>query len=184
MGIDSIGKTAFDAIYELYVDSVYNTALRYTRNEHTAEEITQDVFLKLYTYLDHVNMDAVEKWLIVTARNMALNYARKGKREVLFDEIYEDAFTDHAAESAEAEFFRRTKQYEHKEFADGILEHLYRNNERWYEAVTITYCLNKPQKEVAEIMDIPLETLHSILHRARKWIQKNYEQQYDYLNKA
>ena len=37
-------------------------------------------------------------------------------------------------------------------------------NPSWYEAVTITYVLEKPQKEVAEIMGVKLETLHSMLY--------------------
>ncbi|WP_420341682.1 sigma factor-like helix-turn-helix DNA-binding protein [[Clostridium] scindens] len=48
----------------------------------------------------------------------------------------------------------------------------------------MTYVLEKPQKEVAEIMGVKLETLHSMLYRAKKWIRKHFEEQFDHLNKA
>ena len=57
-------------------------------------------------------------------------------------------------------------------------------NERWYEAVTLTYCLEKSQREVAEIMGVSVEVLHSMLYRAKKWIRKNYEDQFELLSKA
>ena len=65
-----------------------------------------------------------------------------------------------------------------------IFSALYDLNPSWYEAVTITYVLEKPQKEVAEIMGVKLETLHSMLYRAKKWIRKHFEEQFDHLNKA
>ena len=44
----SVGKADFDAIYRENVGYVYATAVKYTKNHHTAEEIVQNVFLKYY----------------------------------------------------------------------------------------------------------------------------------------
>lgn len=178
--IKSIGKVAFDVIYEDNVQNVYKTALRYTGNHHVAEEITQTVFVKLYTVMEHVNLDALRAWLIVTTRNLALNHKRDGRREILSMDICEER----QIESSEDEFEKRFIQKEYRELAGNIFEELYRVNERWYEAVTLTYCLEKPQREVAEIMGVSLEVLHSILYRAKKWIRKNYVNEFDHLNKA
>ena len=76
------------------------------------------------------------------------------------------------------------KQQQFIEFRKGIFDALYRKNPRWYEAITITYVLDKPQKEVAEYMEVTLEVLHSILYRAKQWIRENYAEEYDHLNKA
>ena len=40
-----------------------------------------------------------------------------------------------------------------------------------------------PQAEIAEKMGISVEVLHSILHRAREWIKKNFEVEYKELNR-
>lgn len=184
MGVESIGRAAFDVIYEDNVDAVFRTALRYAGNHHTAEEITQNVFVKLYTYMEHINLEAAKSWLLVTARNMALNSNRVHNHEVLIEEMQESGYPICAYISPEDEFLRKLRERECKALADCIFQNLYQVNERWYEAVTLTYCLGKPQKDVAECMGISLEILHSMLYRAKKWVRKNYEEKYDHLNKA
>lgn len=181
MGIKSIGKTAFDAVYGANADAVYYTALRYSRDEHTAEEITQTVFMKLYINMENINMEAVTSYLLSAAKHMALNYKRDRKRIILVEEIDEDMMV---ADSAEDEFVKRLYRKECCELAETIFAELYCVNERWYDAVMFTYLLEKPQKEVAEIMGVSLEVLHSMLYRAKKWIRKNFEEDFNHLNKA
>lgn len=181
MGIKSIGKTAFDAVYEANVDAVYYTALRYSPDEHTAEEITQTVFMKLYKNMEHINMEAVTNYLLSAAKHMALNHNRDRKKEILVEDIDEEAML---TEDIEDEFMEKLYRRDCQDLVEEIFAELYRINERWYDAVTITYLLEKPQKEVAEIMGVSLEVLHSMLYRARKWIRKNFEEEYDHLNKA
>ncbi len=78
MSVESIGKVAFDVIYEDNVEIVYKVAAKYCGNHHTAEEIAQSVFMKLYMNMDHVNLDAVRPWLVLTTKYMALNVIEIG----------------------------------------------------------------------------------------------------------
>lgn len=184
MGVKAIGRTAFDAVYEENAQIVYKTALYYSGNCDTAEEITQAVFMKLYVSMENINMEAVDNWLIVTAKHMAINIGRKGRREVLRENVTEIGETDPASVSPEEEFISRLRKREYRELAETIFTELFRVNERWYDAILLTYFLEKPQKEVADVMGISLENLHSTLYRARQWIRKHYEEQFQHLNKA
>lgn len=179
----AIDKVAFNAIYKDKADGVYQTALHYSGNNHAAEEIVQAVFVKLYLNMDNVNEKAIGSWLLTTARNMAINCRRGLKREVLTEDIecceFEDV-TD--AYNLEDDFIKKICADEYRDLAKKIFTELYHFNPRWYEAVTITYFLEKPQKEVAEIMGVKIEVLHSILYRAKKWIKKNYEEQFEHLS--
>lgn len=180
----AIDKVAFDAIYEDKADGVYQTALHYSRNHHAAEEIVQAVFVKLYLNMDNINEKAIGSWLLTTARNMAINWERDLKREVLtedFECCTAEDITD--MNNLEDAFIKKICDEEYRELAKEIFTELYHLNPRWYEAVTITYVLEKPQKEVAEIMGVKIEVLHSILYRAKKWIKKNYEEQFEHLRK-
>jgi RNA polymerase sigma-70 factor (ECF subfamily) len=184
--VESVAEAVFDIIYERYSESVYRTARKYSGNHHNAEEIFQNVFLKLYLHIDHVDVDAAGKWLTLTAKNMALNYKRDHAREYLVEELcYEEEnnFVD-SEDDPENLFFRKLRDNQCKELTEDIFEALYRKNPRWYDAVTITYVLERPQKEVADVMGISLEVLHSMLYRAKKWIRKNYEEKYDHLDRA
>lgn len=68
------------------------------------------------------------------------------------------------------EFFeRKIKNQQLVELKKGIFEALYEKNPRWYEAITITYVLEKPQKEVASCSFIyPFIDKHSRLIKCRR----------------
>ncbi len=177
-----MNKEAFEIIYEENAEKVYCVAKRFSGDHHAAEEITQTVFLTLYKHMDNINEKAVGSWLMTTTKHMALNSQRLWDHEVLVEDVLycgkEDA-AEHG--SPEEDFIRKVCDAKYKELADDIFAELYRVNPRWYEALTITYFLEKPQKEVAEIMGIKVEVLHSMLYRAKKWIKKRYEKQFEHL---
>ena len=114
---------------------------------------------------------------------MAINYKRGLEREVLYgDLLYEESEEFVSDYDLEEDFIRRLYEEECRELTENIFADLYHMNPRWYDALTITYYLGKPQKEVAEIMGMKIGTLHSVLHRAKKWIRKNYEEQFNHLH--
>ena len=123
MSVESIGKVAFDVIYEDNVELVYKVAAKYCGNHHTAEEIAQSVFIKLYMNMDHVNLDAVRPWLVLTTKYMALNVIRDRKREVLIDDLlyekHEKAPSDFD-HSTEDVFIRKLKERASRELVKDI----------------------------------------------------------------
>lgn len=183
---ESKENTIFDIIYKNNFVNVYKVALKYSRNHHAAEEITQSVFMKLYVNIDNINLDSAKSWLILTAKYMALNLKRDRAREYLVEDLSmeEETILSESGESPEEVFVRKIKEREFVELKEDIFAALYEKNPRWYDAITITYVLEKPQKEVAENMGITLEVLHSMLYRARKWIKENYKDEYDHLHNA
>ncbi len=181
-GTDSVGSVDFEKVYEENVSVVYRTALYYSKKEDVAEEITQEVFLKLYISKENVNVEAISAWLITTARNMVWNYKRDVWHEVPGGDFFEEGSTTLLADSAEDEFMMILRDRRYHRFVEDIFSELYGMNERWYYAITITYLLEKPQKEVAEELGISLEILHSMLYRAKQWIRKKYREEYDRLS--
>ncbi len=179
---DSGRSVDFDKVYEENVSAVYRTALCYSGDEYVAEEITQEVFLKLYISKENVNANAVSAWLITTARNMVKNHKRDRWHEIPGSDLFEDGNIDYLVGSTEDDIMTILHDRECHGLAERIFSDLYQMNERWYDAVTITYLLEKPQKEVAEDMGVTLEVLHSMLYRAKKWIQRKYKEEYDRLS--
>lgn len=64
-----------------------------------------------------------------------------------------------------------------------ISEEMNKKNPRWYEAMVLVYYMDMPQVKAAELMGINLRTLHSLLHRAKNWIKKNYKAEYEEMNR-
>lgn len=184
--IELIENTDFDKIYRKNAEIVYKTAIKYSGNHHEAEEIAQNVFLKLYVNIEHINLEAARGWLILTTKYAALNRNRDMEREYLVDEFIGEEEEDLTgiAESPEDVFLKKMKARQYMELKKEIFEALYAKSPRWYEAITITYVLEKPQKEVAEKMGVTLEVLQAILYRARKWMRENYAEEYAHLDDA
>ena len=147
MRADTEGRGVFDSIYEANIETIYLTAKRYKRNHHAAEEIAQDTFLKLFRNMEHTNIEAAKPWLILTAKYAAMNWRRDTAREYLVAEFTEEEERgiSESVEDPEEILIRRLKEKEFTELTGDIFAALYRKNQRWYDAITIVYVLEKPQ---------------------------------------
>lgn len=178
----SLKDKKFDSIYQAYKDSIFKVAMHYTQSEDLANEITQKTFFKLYIHFENVDLETVYPWLVTTARNATFNYNRDSKREILgevFEILKETKNRVCYVKNVEEQYLRneqkkRTEQLEHR-----IFERLYKEHRIWYDAVTQVYCLDQTQQEAAEQLGIAVEVLNSRLYRARQWIRKNYEKEYE-----
>ena len=178
------GNREFKEIYEKYKNLVLKAAYIYSGNNYdVAEDITQDTFLKLYTKFDDLKGGNLSAWLFTTAKNAALNYKKKHDREIL--SVDDEEYTDDEPyrESTEEEYAENELERERARLHDRIFQGLMEKNPRWYEAVFLAYYMEIPQEKVAQLMDIRLGVLHSILHRAKKWIRKTYGVEYEEMNR-
>lgn len=184
MEIKSIDMNAFDAVYDAYAEKVYRIALYYSKDHHAAEDITQMVFMKWYTCRENVNVDRVEAWIKATAKHMALNYRRDNGHEIDLDSEEMEYLIDSKVyeKSVETILAYRHHNEIRRELIEKIYEELYYKNPRWYEAITVLYILEKPQKDVADMMGISIGSLRIMLHRAKNWIRKQYQEQLNHLD--
>lgn len=73
---------SFTKLFNLLKDSVYSYAMHITRSEYLAEEITQEVFLKIWTNRNMLYEIAdVEAWIITITKNLCFNHLKKMARE-------------------------------------------------------------------------------------------------------
>lgn len=166
----------FTPLYEENKRRIFNIALKYSGNDiGLAEEFVQETFFKLYKNLDEIAADVATRWLTSVVKNEAISYWRSTKKE--FPQgIGEDLFDkDKIQPSAEEVYFDGVKNEKFKNMRDEIFQALRVKNERWYQAVTLVYCMEQKQQDVADQMGISIEVLHSVLYRARKWIKENFK---------
>ena len=171
---------AFSILVEKYEKSVHTLVWRKIGDYHYAEEIMQDIFLKAYKKLPTLkNPNQFIGWLHVIANRLCIDWMRKqkwiGKRKPVvqsmedtrLEEIEESSYTHHMSEQWEAE---RT-EYCH-ELVQKLLEKL-PENER--TVVTLYYLDEMPTKEIGKFLGVPVNTIASRLHRARKRLQTDQE---------
>lgn len=166
----------FLQIHREMEEGVFKSVMRHSNNNyHIAQEITQEVFIKVYQYFDTYEEPYLRRWAMITARNLTINYMKKMAKEVPCEEIVLTSDLHGKIPSVEETFFEEAELRERENKCKTILELLYEKNERWYDAVTLTYIVGMKQKDVAEKLGVSLEVLEAVLYRARKRIRENFK---------
>ena len=160
-----------------FMDNLYAAALRMTRNPADAEDLVQETFLKAYrgfgSFEQGTNLKA---WLYRILTNTFINRYRAAKRrpdETDLDEV-EDLYLYRRLGGLEAAAASRSAEDEVMDlFTDravkGAIEAL---PEQFRMAVLLADVEGFSYKEIAEILDIPIGTVMSRLHRGRRALQK------------
>ncbi|MDP9023156.1 MAG: sigma-70 family RNA polymerase sigma factor [Actinomycetota bacterium] len=155
-----------------YLDRLYGAALRYTRNPADAEDLVQETFAKAYDkfhqYEQGTNLRA---WLYRILTNTYINQYRKQQRrpdEYPQEDVGEFSLYDWlagAGASAEHEVLDVIT-------ADEVKQALADLPEQFRMAVYLADVEGFSYKEIADIMDTPVGTVMSRLHRGRKQLEK------------
>ena len=92
-------KDGLKEIYEAYISYIYMIVLGIVGNPENAEDVTSEFFIKLWTLADTYQSNGTHKaWIATIARNMALDFLRKNKREIPTEEFDEDISRDETPE--------------------------------------------------------------------------------------
>ena len=178
----------FNEIYEKYKNLVLKVAYRYSEDFDAAEDIMQETFLALYRDMDDKEYSNIQSWLYTTAKHSALNYKKKSAREVSYitkdpETEEESLIVEPSRESTEEEYMEEVAEEGRAELHERVFAGLMEKNPRWHEAIMLVCCLQVPQAEAAEKMNISADAFYVMLHRARSWIKKKYGVEYDELNR-
>lgn len=104
------GQEAFAQLYRMHARAVYSLALRLTGNAATAEDITQEVFLKMLGFLGGFREDApLRPWLKRVTANLAIDRLRRERPQLseAFDEQWFDAGGSPATGAETSSLLRR-----------------------------------------------------------------------------
>jgi RNA polymerase sigma-70 factor (ECF subfamily) len=161
--------------------SLYAAALRMTRNRADAEDLVQETYLRAYRgfggFQEGTNLKA---WLYRILTNTYINAYRAKKRrpdETELDEV-EDLYLYRRIGGLEAAMVGRSAEDELLEsFTDTeVKEAIEQLPENFRLAVLLADVEGFSYKEIAEILDVPIGTVMSRLHRGRKALQKQLYQ--------
>jgi RNA polymerase sigma-70 factor (ECF subfamily) len=158
----------FEKIYSDFEKPVYNFVLRMARNDLLAQDLTQDIFVKIYQNLATFRGEAkLSTWIYQIANNTYLDYLRtssfkkQNKTDILEDE--EDLHVEEIDKVLSID-----EQLVKAEENDCVHEYV-NNLPEDYRAVMVLHDLQGlKNREIAEVLDCSLDTIKIRLHRARK----------------
>lgn len=154
---------AFEEIYKAASSFVYNVAFKISRNYADAEEVTQDVFMKVYQGLKNFHFrSSFKTWVYRITVNTAINRYHKSMREekerVDFDTVIDTVpASESAAEGA--------MQSDNEAMLNKLLEGL---NPEYKACLLLREIEGLSYKEIAVSLRIPVNTVRSRIKRARE----------------
>ena len=165
---------AFNTLVRKYQKSVHALVWRKIGDFHYAEEITQDTFLQAYEKLSTLrDPNQFAGWLYVIANRLCIAWMRKQKpalqslSDTSVKEIDNLTYERYVSEQRESEATER--RYE---IVEKLLKKL-PESER--EVMTLYYLGEMASKEISKFLGVPMNTINSRLHRARKRLQADQE---------
>ncbi len=158
------------------LDSLYAGALRMTRNPADAEDLVQETMLRAYRAFDRFEAGTnLKAWLFRILTNAYINVYRKKQREPqkVSSEEVEDFDLYRELKNHDPQFTRSPESIVMDSLMDSdIMTALDDLPEQFRLAVVLSDIEDFTYAEMAEIMEVPLGTVMSRLHRGRKALQK------------
>jgi len=144
---------------------------RLVRDRHEAEDILQEVYIKLYMGEAADVPEARDAWLYKVATNLCLDSLRRRARRPVAAPDADPASLELAEEGPRS----LQSLLERQEVSACVQRHIHRLPEA-YQTVLVLYELNGlTAKEIAEMLELPLTTVKMRLHRARTMFREAFE---------
>ena len=174
-GIQEGDRKSFQILVETHQRMVVNTCLAIVHNKADAEDLAQDVFLEIFRTAENFRGDSkISTWLYRIATNRALNLIRNNKRKRFFQSI-EDTFTggrNRASEISENHGDQPDRNITDQQRSDMLHQAIDRLPEKQRIAFTLNKYEELSYQQIAEVMEISLASVESLIHRAKKNLQE------------
>ncbi len=155
-------RDAFHLLFEAYKDRVYSIALHYGGDPSMAHDVTQQVFLKLFTTIDRFRQDSeFATWLYRIVANACVDEQRKRKRFVPFSPEVE--VKDPGTRSQEQTYHRR-------EIADSVRGAIAELSPKLRMPILLKYVEGLSYDEIAQTLGCSIGTVSSRLNRGHKML--------------
>ncbi|MBC9797109.1 RNA polymerase sigma factor [Sinomicrobium weinanense] len=163
-GFSEGDRSAFRAIFELMEPRLYGFVFSYTKSGYIAEEIVQEVFIKVWERREEIRLSgSFSAFLYTMARNRTLNYLRNAsQRAAIRDELWKNVSL--LQEDVETEVIFS----EYREIVDDIINHLPGKKRSIY---IMSRQEGKTNAEIADILGISPKTVKNHLWKTFETIK-------------
>ena len=163
----------FESEFLPHIDALYNFAFHLTYNEEDANDLVQETFLKAYRFIDSYDQGTNAKaWLFKILKNAFINeYRRKSKQpaKVDYEEIKDYHDTDDPDQRVSLDLRQEVFQ---GMMGDEVTMAVNSLPVDFKTVVLLCDIEGFTYEEMAKIIDIPIGTVRSRLHRARNMLKE------------
>lgn len=143
---------AYEKLYEMYSDSIFGVILNIVKKADIAEEILQDVFVKIWNNAESYNVSKGRffTWILNIARNASIDYTRSKAYKKSKENQNSDYFVD---------ILETNENLDAQTNTIGLRKFVKELSEKCKSVIEFLYFKGYTQKEASEELDIPLGTI-------------------------
>ncbi len=162
---------AFQRLVEIHGKAMYNTALFTLNDEVLAQDATQDAFVRVYRGLGRFKGTAkLSTWMYRIVKNVCYDYFKRQRPAGLDEEFDAEALADSAGADPGVGF---QSDWRHAQLRRAVGQ----LPQKQRLAITLHYFQDLAYEEVAAVMNLPLGTVKSYLHRAKATLAERLGQE-------
>jgi RNA polymerase sigma-70 factor (ECF subfamily) len=172
-------RRAFAELVEMYKDKIYHLGYRMLNQRQEAEDVVQETFLRVYTNLDRYDENQkFSTWIYRIATNLCIDRLRKRKPSYSIDaELTDSEGTDWHALLASDDASPETELIL-SETQQHIREAIQSLPDKYKSVVVLRYLHDLSLQEISDILEMPVTTIKTRVHRGREFLRKKLESEY------
>ena len=165
-------EAAYRELLLRYERPVFSLVFRMVRDRETAEDLSQETFVKVLNNLDRYSPEfKFSSWLFKIANNLTIDHLRRRRVDTISIEGAPDAVTSESAKATSIAVVSGSEspleELESRELGTAIERAIGKLRPEYRACIMLRHVEDKSYEEIAEIVKLPLGTVKTYIHRAR-----------------
>ncbi|MEE8061660.1 MAG: sigma-70 family RNA polymerase sigma factor [Gemmatimonadales bacterium] len=170
-------EVAYRELVRRYERPIFSLIYRMVRDRELAEDLSQETFVKALNAIDSYRPEfKFSSWIFKIANNAAIDHLRRRELKTLSIEGSPHARTPEAMEATALQITSRDSgplaYVEARELGGMIEEAISHLRPEYQSCILLRHVEGRPYEEIAEMLDLPLGTVKTYIHRARNELRK------------
>ena len=162
---------AFTLLVKAYEDRVYSLAYYVTKNHHDAEDVAQEVFLKIWRALPSYRGEAPDVWIMKIAKNTCLDHIKQKKRIEPLEYEIDGERAERPIPDTDVQSNPPEAAVQHERI-QAVARAMMRLSDEHREILTLRYVNGLSYEQLQRVLDVGEGTVKSRLSRAKKSLKK------------
>jgi RNA polymerase sigma-70 factor (ECF subfamily) len=173
-------EDAFRELVRRYERPVFSLIFRMVRDRETAEDLAQETFIKVLNHIDRYRPEfKLSSWLFKIANNLTIDHLRKRTVDTISIEGSPHASTAAEIEATSIEVESRgesaLEEMESRELGSAIEAAIAKLRPEYKSCILLRHVEGRSYEEIAATLDLPLGTVKTYIHRARRELRDALE---------
>ena len=165
----------FEAAVERHQRKIYTFARYYLGNSEEADDITQEVLIRLWRHRRNVDEERLGAWLLRVTRNACFDLLRKRRSAA---KVFSQEPEENTADTAPAPEPGPQEQAEASYFQGHLRDALERLGEPYRSVVILREIQGLKYQEISDTLEMPLNSVRVNLHRGRRKLREQLREVY------